>query len=606
MAAPVYATDLTDILADMAATTGWTALGGGAAGLVAPETDFFVQGSNCISKAGWSTAIKGMIYLAGAGVTVPTTGAVFMWIYYWAPNAMDTSSSGGMRFCCGSSATAYYEYTVAGSDKLPFGGWFLSCVDPNTATADFTVGAPTTTEQSFGATIDVPAGGPSKGQPLGIDAFRYGRGTLTCTNGQAANYATFAGAQAYGDDVARRWGQMSFRDGSYFMSGFLSLGSSGTAVDFRDSNRVIFIRDHVKVASGFNRIEILNAGSNVDWTNISITALGTNSPGTLVHTAGTFDAVLCQFISMGTFSLLSTSVITDSTFRDCGIITAPGSDLRRSSIESPLISANTSPVVWDVATDPDGKLDNMTFTQSATVEHHAIEFGTTSPTTMYLRGITFTDFDTANAANGSVLHIKRTTGDVTIYTVGCSGTVSYKSAGANVIIIADPVTFLVNVKNSSGTNIQNARVFVKASDNTTTLPFEESVTIVNAYPTATVTHTAHGMNTDDKVVISGASHEANNGIFSITYVSANSYTYTLTSNPGSSPTGTIISTFVAISGLTDIDGNISMSRVFLADQPIIGWARKSTAAPFYKTGPIGGSIDSALGLTANVQLILDQ
>lgn len=469
MAAPVYATDLTDILVDMANTTGWTALGGGGAGLVAPETDFYIQGSNCISKAGWSTALRGMIYGAGAAVTVPTNGAVMMWIYYWAPNAMDTYAGGGMRMCIGSSAANYYEHTVAGSDSLPFAGWFLAAVDPNTATPSFTVGTPTTSEQFFGATIDVPAGGPSKGQPLGIDAIRYGRTTLTCTNGDLANgYATFAGAQAFGDAVTRRWGQLSLRDGAYFMSGFLSLGSSGTAVDFRDSNKVIFIRDHTKVTSAFNRIEVLNASSNVDWDNISISALGTNSPGTFVVTAGAFDAINCQFTDMGTFTFLDSSSVLDSTFRRCGQIIAPGTDLRGSTITSSTVAANTSALVWDVAQDPAGELDGMTFVKG-TNAHHAIEFGTTAPTTITLNDITFTGFSASANVNDSVLHIKRTTGAVTINTSGVSGVVSYRTDGATVSIVNSTTLTLTGLKNPTEVRVFNAGT-------TTAIAGEENVT----------------------------------------------------------------------------------------------------------------------------------
>jgi hypothetical protein len=469
MAAPVYATDLTDIIVDMASTTGWTALGGGAGGLVAPETDFYIQGSNCISKAGWSTAVKGMVYLAGAGVTVPTDGAVMMWIYYWAPNAMDTYAGGGMRMVIGSSAAAYYEHTVAGSDKLPFAGWFLGAVNPNTATPDFTVGTPTATEQSFGATIDVPAAGPSKGQPLGIDAIRYGRTTLTMTNGDLANgYATFAGAQAYGDAITRRWGQLSERDGAYFMSGFMSLGSSATAVDFRDSNKILFIRDHTKVTAAFNRIEVLNAASNVDWDNIQITALGTNSPGTFVHTAGAFDAINCQFTGMGTFTFLDASSAVNCTFRRCGQIIAPGADLHGSIIAESTVAANTSAVVWDVAQDPAGELDDMTFTKG-TNAHHAIEFGVNSPTTITLNGQTFTGFSTSNNANDSVLHIKRTSGTVTINTSGVTGTISYRTDGATVTIVNSTTLTLTGLKNPT-----EVRIFQAGT--TTAIAGEENVT----------------------------------------------------------------------------------------------------------------------------------
>lgn len=545
MAAPVYATDLTDILADMASTTGWTALGGGAAGLTAPETDFFIQGSNCISKAGWSTAMRGMIYNHGSGVTTPTDGAVLIWVYYWAPNSLDTfagasgGTGGGLQLVIGSGAAAYYGYNVAGSDTLPFGGWVLAAVDPNTASADQTVGSPSGTEQYFGAVADVPGAGPSKGNPLGIDAMRYGRCRVDYTNGDSGNgYATFDGAQSYGDNVTRRWGLLSKRDGAYFMSGFHSLGTTGTSVDFRDSNRIIFIRDHTKVTSAFNRIEVMNASSNVDWDNIQITALGTQSKGTFVVTAGAFDAVNCQFTDMNTFTFLDSSSATSCIFRRCGQITAPGADLRDSTVTGYTGAADTSAVVWNVNQDPDGELDNMTFVKG-TNAHHAIQLGASSPATVTLRGITFTGFNVSNEQNDSVIQLADTGSNRawTINAVGCTGTVSVKKTrvGDTYTVVADPVTYTVLVTTTSGTPIQNARVYVTAA--------------------------AGGPNS----------------------------------------VGTVI-----ISGLTDVNGLISDTRTYASDQPVTGWVRKASGAPYYKEGLVAATIDSVAGASTTVQLILDQ
>ena len=69
-----------------------------------------------------------------------------------------------------------------------------------------------------------------------------------------------------------------------------------------------------------------------------------------------------------------------------------------------------------------------------------------------------------------------------------------------------------------------------------------SVTIANIGSAATVTDNDHGLSTNDKVRIDGASHLANNGVHTITSTTLNTYTYTMGSAPGSSPTGTITST----------------------------------------------------------------
>jgi hypothetical protein len=62
---------------------------------------------------------------------------------------------------------------------------------------------------------------------------------------------------------------------------------------------------------------------------------------------------------------------------------------------------------------------------------------------------------------------------------------------------------------------------------------------------------------------------------------------------------------VVLAGLTDGSGQITMSRVFSGDQPVVGRVRKSSSAPYYKTQPLLQEVDSAAGLTFTVQLLPD-
>jgi hypothetical protein len=61
-----------------------------------------------------------------------------------------------------------------------------------------------------------------------------------------------------------------------------------------------------------------------------------------------------------------------------------------------------------------------------------------------------------------------------------------------------------------------------------------------------------------------------------------------------------------INGLSDVDGEISDTRTYASDQPITGWVRKASSAPYYKEGPVAGTIDSVNGASVTVQLTLDQ
>ena len=161
-----------------------------------------------------------------------------------------------------------------------------------------------------------------------------------------------------------------------------------------------------------------------------------------------------RYIRNTTFKSCQTGVISDGEFTNnivdtCYAITVSGdADLSGTQVLTPAVALDTSGLVWNGNYDPDGNLDDMVFSKGATA-HHAIEFGTGSPTTMTLRNITVSGFNASNGQNDSVLHIKRTSGTVTINLVGCTGTFSYKSAGATVVVQASvAVTVTVKDKNT--------------------------------------------------------------------------------------------------------------------------------------------------------------
>lgn len=459
MAAPAYASDLVDILVDMPATTGWTALGGGASGLVAPETDFFIQGSNCISKAGWSTSTRGMIYNFGSGVTVPSGKAVYAWVYFWAPNSLATEAAGGLQFLIGSATTAFKQWYVRGSDTLVYGGWVCAVVDPTIA-QDATTGAPGATLQYFGAQANVPAGGPSKGQPLGIDAMRYGR-DFTCTNGDLANgYATFAGAAAFNDAVARRYGQFQAVDGGYLMQCRFLMGSASTPVDFRDSNRNITIARTTKVGSGFNRFEVVHASSNVSWTNINITALpGSASRGDFVMTDNAPTALTtCAFTDMGIWTFQSNGTFSGVTFRRCNLVTQGGALLSGCRFEA------TNDATRALLSNNPAQIQGCTFISGGT--KHAIEI--TTPGTYSFSGNQFSGYG-ANGTTDAAIY-NNSGGLVTLNVVGGGSTPTVRNgAGASTTVNSNVSVTLTGIKNPS-----EVRIFENGT--TTQLAGQEDVT----------------------------------------------------------------------------------------------------------------------------------
>ena len=496
MTAAAYATNLTTFYLDGAANA-VTAIGSGGAALGDPETDFFIQGTGCLSKGAWTNAIKGLIVDndGNANITVPTDGAIIFFAKYDAQGSLDTQANGGFQCIHGNTDSAYDHLYIGGSDTIAYNSWVPYAIDPGVATADTTTGGGASgTHRWVGVLGNLPTtSGPTKGAPIGIDSIRYGRCDIEYTLGDVTpnGPATFAGAEAVGNVNGTRWGLLELLDGAFQTQGFHSIGTSGTAVDFRDSDSVLFWRKQESnltndaVSTAFNRVEIINASTICQWTNVIWSALGTRSRGIFVHTAGTCDLDVCQFFDWNTFTFLAAANITDCVFSRCNLVTAPGTDMRGSQIITPTVSADASGFVYDVATEPDGLLDNMIFDMGS-VDHHAIDFGTNFDSTLVsvtLRGIEFTGFGAVDDANASTLRFLATTGSLTLNLIDCTvdgvspvasgGSQNFSvddAAGMTVTVVVAPVTLLMTVTDrADDLPIQNVQTSIHLADS----PFTE-------------------------------------------------------------------------------------------------------------------------------------
>lgn len=167
MAVPTYTTGLTSINTAESATGYTEPTGATAGGIAVAETDFFIQGTGCISKTFNATGLGGLHYNNGSGLTIPSPGAYFAWIYHAAINAVATEANGGMRLTVGSGVGDYKSWHVRGKDTHPYGGWICVPVDPTVA-ADVTTGSPTATLQYFGYVAN-GINAVAKGNPFGFE-----------------------------------------------------------------------------------------------------------------------------------------------------------------------------------------------------------------------------------------------------------------------------------------------------------------------------------------------------------------------------------------------------------------------------------------------------
>jgi len=615
MATAAYGTDLLAISQAEEASgtwaeptaTGWTSL----SAIVFQENEFVLQSTYCVAGT-LKVGVGGVLADAGAsGVTIPTDGAFLVWAYFAAPNLLDTHDNGGMRVMCGGLLNGFYWVKAGGKDvdPNPYGGWqMFAMADPGAITVETAVGTPGTTRRYFGWAYNCPTAVPTKGNPFGVDVLRYGRCESRFSGGTSPDAAcTFAGYAAVNDASANRYGLISAVPGGYKWRGLMTFGYGAAAVRFTDQNTLIVVAQDNHVTVNFSKIEIRVATSEINWTAISFVSLGGAAKGRLeVVDDADVNILNCSFTDMDTFIFKAASGVLACTFRRCNTITANDANFTGTLFDAASVALNTSQLIWNVATNPSSDLTGCTFTKGA-LAHHAIEFGTSSPTAITLTNMTFTGFNASNSQNDSALHFKRTSGTITVTLSGTSQP-SYKAEGTTTVEwVTSSRTVKVAVSSVSGP-VTGANVMLLAADGGP-FPYNDTVTITRSGTTATVAHTGHGMATNDQVLISGITDKiADNIPHTITRTSDDAYTFTTTDSGSTSYTGTIKCTFIFLKGIADAGTNsneISMSRSIPSTQPVTGWARKSSGAPYYKQGIISGNVVSTGDTTFSPVLIAD-
>jgi hypothetical protein len=604
-------------------------------GTPASDAENFIQGSASFSQSlgnkiavGFSVAFDATADISSSFLT---GYVVHAWVFFVAgSNLYDYATTGGQRFgiaadTAGSPNTSMDMWFISGDDRAPnpYGGWWNVAIDPtHTPDALGAGGGNGGVYWYFGSLLEGIRAKISKGTPHAVDAIRMGRGEIFCTGADC----TFAGFATANDANTARWGCFQDVGGSFLWKGLLSFGQTTgdpvpASATFSDSNIGIVIDDTPKTNPDYNKIAIKNASTSVTWINVSITARGTYAPGNfeMVDNA-TLVMEGCSFNNMGTFLFLSNGDAEVCIFNGCNTVTSgDGSSFFGTSILSSTVALNTGALIYNSTTDPDTLLEGMTFSKGINA-HHAIDFGTSVTTDITLRNCDFDGFGAVDDSNDSTVRfLYAGPGNITLNLVGCqvdgvSATTDNFSvddtAGVVVTLSIDPVTALVHVVDNNALPLQDARVYMRAFDNSGDLPYLDSVDggITRVGTLATAIQTAHGLVTGNKVVFQGITNKVgdNYGGREVNVLDVNTYTYLTTDEGATTYTGLITSTGVFIDGLTDIDGNISNSRTFGENQPIFGYVRKSTDPPRFKSFTLGGTIDSQIGLSINVRMVLDE
>lgn len=472
MAAPSYTEDLTDITLAQS-TTDYSAYGGGGAGL-GTGADFAMQGTLCVDKQ-ITNADKGILYDEGTGITLGTGDHIFQWLFNATPGLADTLENNGASIGIGTGTNAFCKYHVEGSDTYGAQGRVGKCypVDYTNRTTNATppyrtaVGSPGATPDHFGGGLNTTA--TVKGANLGIDACRYGTGAYI-TAGDSGDPATFDGFATQNDAIANRWGILTDIGGSYELQGTFAIGqnNAGTATlaYFEDSDVNIVLADTIHSAIDFTKFVMDHASTEVYWTNVSVTALGTHNPGELsvLNASTVFELTGGVFTGFGTTDLEAACVVVGTTWRSSGQVTGNGASITGATFDN-------STAAIALAVDDLDDIDTCVFNSSGT--GHAIDLGTISASQTRDWDHTLTGYAAqgGTAANRAILVNVASGQTLTInVTAGATEPTYYNTGTGTVSVLTAQITIAVTVlDDDTGLPIgTNCRVLLYDTDDYTT------------------------------------------------------------------------------------------------------------------------------------------
>ena len=346
------------------------------------ETDFYIQGSNCISQQCTKTDIGSILY-EDTYPTESTGDCWFMWHKFDNIGLQSTTASDGavMHFE-NNAGNAYNYWNVGGSDAAPApeGGWYMYVLDFNDGpTADTIVGT-VGTPVRWGMMVNTGAG--SRGYPHAMGGIYHGQGQAIVTGGTtpdaAAVFSDISDTLAEFDDsgFTRRYGIFEATGGGFDWMGKILLGTSGSAVRFSDSNKNIFIKNTPFVNTSFNEVIVDNASSDITMSGVTFqnTGVGVTIPGATnsrgdwtTNNNPTVSLSNCAFVDMGTFSFGSNTTIEDTAFRRCDQVTGNGATFTRATFRDTIGDA----ALLETGANVNANLDECTFVGDGT--SHAIE-----------------------------------------------------------------------------------------------------------------------------------------------------------------------------------------------------------------------------------------
>ena len=573
------------------------------------DTVDFKQNSASVYWTKKASGNNDCTFTPSAAVDLSGTGVhVRFWGLFLQGSLINLAASGGIQFWASDGSNTGYWY-LGGRDTYS-GGWAPFCVD-------------------------VSAGVDSGTKPTAMNAIT-SMGLRLNLTGTSKNFDNTwmdylhvcDGLRAYGDDAGGYfdledifsadatdtsstvggWGIVTKFAGIYFTSGGLEVGDSVStnACKFQAKNQTLVFEDK-DVNAALYSITVVDNGTGLTEFLLGEKAGTAGVSGCTIQVEDSAQAAKVDFVAtdaditnfgiygstfigLDDISLPATSTITEvlnSNFSACGTVVVDTCTLRNCNF----INATGNAIEIDSLSND---VEDCTFITPTTagVEISAAPTGDYDFDGMEFVGTTGSGPYDVNNTSGSEITINVNSGNAQYYT------------GSVVNFIIAPVTITLTVKDIVTTDeIAGARSLVLVADSAN-FPYQASVTIERSGAVATVSHTGHGMETGDKVYISGANQWEYNGVHEITYIGTGSYSYAVVGTPDTPATGTITATFVILDEDTDTGGVAADTRSYSNHQLFTGRVREGDVGP-YKDAPLQGTIDKASGYSTVVQLIPD-
>jgi len=504
MAAVAVSVDNSRVAVGTIATDTGTWGNDGGGGGISDEPDIVYQTTTAQSRK-VSTSVIGRDYTHGSGTDMDGTPAnrahYIAKINATNSTALLARTSPALHLKIGSSSANYDTYYLFGNDNYPpRGGWQIVAVAPSVAGyRDATTGTPPTRSAILYWSLLGDFSATSKAENVVIDAIDVGLG-LGLVGGDGADPdGVFADFVAFDQGTtANRYGYCYTEGPVLFFTGQIAIGQTATGTStltvFNDTGRTVVWKNGL-VTTGFHRFKIdtATASTDIDFANCSFLSQGkVNNDGDRGYTTtedsrpildvtgaaagATATWAGCVFDNFASLNLLLSCTLTDCVVTDSGQIDlGTGAVFTGATVSGYTGAADSSNIIWNVNLDTSTKLDNLTITKG-TNAHHAIELGTSSPTAVTLNGIAFSGFTNTIGDNAAPLYIKRTSGQVTVNIIGCTGITAdgYKTDGADVVI-QSTVTLKVTVKDKSGNTINDVQTAIYKDSDGTELMNEDTV-----------------------------------------------------------------------------------------------------------------------------------